>query len=436
MLRHRARQKNSGLCPVFYYSVERNLFFNSSHLIAMGDVTLSVSELTFRIKSELESIFPVVRVKGEISNCKRHSSGHTYLTLKDDQAQIPAVIWKNTGTRISFDLRDGMEVVAEGRLEVYPPSGRYQLICSSVTEAGQGQLQQAFALLLQKLAKAGYFNAERKKKIPAIPETIGIITSPTGAVIEDMGRVIERRFPAVRILLFPVRVQGDDAAREVKRGIDYFNNPADPRHRADVLIVARGGGSMEDLQAFNEEMVAEAIYRSSVPVISAVGHETDLTIADMVADLRAGTPSIAAELAVPDRVDLLKTIENQQMRQSALMQAKLDGAEMEIDSLRQSYAFNRPLMQLQQWSEKTESFPELLALAVRRKWLQKATEFAAANQQLALLDYRKILQRGYALVTLNDCFVTSANVLKAGSEIGIKFYDGRRAARVMDSNGS
>ncbi len=245
-----------------------------------------------------------------------------------------------------------------------------------------------------------------------------------------MGRVIERRFPAVRILLFPVRVQGDDAAREVKRGIDYFNNPADPRHRADVLIVARGGGSMEDLQAFNEEMVADAIYRSSVPVISAVGHETDLTIADMVADLRAGTPSIAAELAVPDRVDLLKTIENQQMRQSTLMQAKLDGAEMEIDSLRQSYAFNRPLMQLQQWSEKTESFPELLALAVRRKWLQKATEFAAANQQLALLDYRKILQRGYALVKKENRFMTGSCELELSDRADILFHDGSVAVTV------
>ncbi|MCF8383006.1 MAG: exodeoxyribonuclease VII large subunit [Chlorobium sp.] len=396
----------------------------------MSQATLSVSELTLQIKNELESLFPLVRVKGEISNYKRHSSGHSYMTLKDEQAQIAAVIWKNTGSRIGIELQDGMEVLAEGRLEVYPPSGRYQLICTAIHAAGQGLLQQAFALLLQKLAKAGYFNPERKKKLPRVPESIGIITSPTGAVIEDMGKVIERRFPAARILLYPVKVQGADAARDVVRGIEYFNNPANPLHHTDVLIVARGGGSMEDLQAFNEERVAEAIYRSSIPVISAVGHETDLTIADMVADLRAGTPSMAAELAVPDRMDLLKTIDNLQLRRNTLVQAKLDGAEMEIDSLRQSYAFNRPLIQLQQLSEKLESIPELLAQSVRRKWLQKAVEFAGANQHLALLDYRKTLERGYALVKKEGRFITGSGELECSDRAEILFHDGSVTATV------
>ncbi|MGB0132144.1 exodeoxyribonuclease VII large subunit [Chlorobium sp.] len=396
----------------------------------MSQASLSVSELTMQIKNELESLFPLVRVRGEISNYKRHSSGHSYMTLKDEQAQIAAVIWKNTGNRIGTELKDGMEVIAEGRLEVYPPSGRYQLICTAVHAAGQGLLQQAFALLLQKLAKAGYFNPERKKKLPRVPESIGIITSPTGAVIEDMGKVIERRFPAARILLYPVKVQGADAARDVERGIDYFNNPPNPRHRTDVLIVARGGGSMEDLQAFNEERVAEAIYRSSIPVISAVGHETDLTIADMVADLRAGTPSMAAELAVPDRMDLLKTIDNLQARQNTLMQAKLDGAEMEIDSLRQSYAFNRPLIQLQQLSEKLENIPEQFAQSIRRKWLQKAVEFAGANQHLALLDYRKTLERGYALVKKDGRFITGSCELACSDRAEILFHDGSVTATV------
>lgn len=396
----------------------------------MSQAALSVSELTMQIKHELESVFPLVRVRGEISNYKRHSSGHSYMTLRDEQAQIAAVIWKNTGSRIGIELQDGMEVVAEGRLEVYPPSGRYQLICTAIHAAGQGLLQQAFALLLQKLAKAGYFNPERKKKLPRVPKSIGIITSPTGAVIEDMGKVIERRFPAARILLYPVKVQGADAARDVARGIGYFNNPPNPRHRTDVLIVARGGGSMEDLQAFNEERVAEAIYRSSIPVISAVGHETDLTIADMVADLRAGTPSMAAELAVPDRMDLLKTIDNLQSRQNTLMQAKLDGAEMEIDSLRQSYAFNRPLIQLQQLSEKLETIPELLARSVTRKWLQKAGEFAAANQHLALLDYRKTLERGYALVKKEGRFITGSGELGFSDRTEILFHDGSVSATV------
>jgi len=334
----------------------------------MCGTTLSVSELTMQIKTEIESLFPLVRVRGEISNFKRHSSGHSYLTLKDEKAQIPAVIWKNTGSRMGFDLCDGMEVIAEGRLEVYPPAGKYQLICSSVTEAGKGQQQEAFALLLRKLAKKGYFNPERKKKLPPIPGTIGMVTSPTGAVIEDMGNVIGRRFPAACILLYPVKVQGADAALDVVRGIDYFNSSENPLHRADVVIIARGGGSAEDLQAFNEEIVADAIYRSRLPVISAIGHETDITIADMVADLRAGTPSIAAELAVPDRTELLKTVENFHLRQRSSLHGKLDGAEMEIDSLQNSYAFNRPLVQLQQISEKLDRLPELLAGSVQRKW--------------------------------------------------------------------
>jgi len=400
----------------------------------MSTSALSVTELTLQIKTGLESLFPLVRVRGEISNFKRHSSGHSYLTLKDEQAQIPAVIWKNTGIRLGIDLRDGMEVIAEGRLEVYPPAGRYQLICTSITQAGEGLLQQAFALLLQKLAKAGYFTPERKRKLPKIPQTIGIVTSPTGAVIEDMGNVIERRFPAVRILLYPVKVQGADAALDVRKGIDYFNNPADPRHKPDLLIVARGGGSMEDLQAFNDEIVAEAIYRSSVPVISAIGHETDITIADMVADLRAGTPSIAAELAVPDRLDLLKTVENLQSRQSTALLSKLDGAQMETDSLINSYAFNRPIFQLQQLAAKLEETPELLARSIRMKWTEKATAFASANQHLALLDYRKTLERGYSLVKKEGRFITRSSELKASDETELLFHDGTIAATVSGTS--
>ncbi len=204
----------------------------------MDPVILSVSELTQQIKTGLETLFPQVRIKGEISNCKQHGSGHIYLTLKDEGAQIPAVIWKTTANRLAATLKDGMNVVAEGRLEVYPPSGRYQLICTSVAEAGQGALQQAFAELLQKLAKAGYFSTERKRAVPALPETIGLITSPTGAVIEDMSNVLERRFPAARVLLYPVRVQGTGAAEEVASGIAFFNTTKKKQHRPEEIIVA------------------------------------------------------------------------------------------------------------------------------------------------------------------------------------------------------
>ena len=395
---------------------------------AMNQEILSVSELTQQIKTGLETLFPQVKIQGEISNCKRHGSGHIYLTLKDEGAQIPAVIWKTTASRLAATLKDGMKVVAEGRLEVYPPSGRYQLICTSVTEAGQGALQQAFAELLQKLAKAGYFSAERKKSIPALPETIGLVTSPTGAVIEDMSNVLERRFPAARVLLYPVRVQGSGAAEEVASGIAYFNTTKKKQHRPEVIIVARGGGSLEDLQAFNGELVANAIYHSKIPVISAVGHETDLTIADMVADLRAGTPSIAAELAVPDTLELLRNISNLQSRQERLLMAKLEGTERHIYSICSSYAFNRPPLQMQQFHERLDSLVARMSRTITSTYSQRVQHYVSVKQQLGLLDYRKTLERGYVLVRKEGKFITSANKLQPSDGIDLMFHDGIKPA--------
>ena len=393
---------------------------------------LSVSELTLQIKSGLETLFPQVKIKGEISNFKRHSSGHSYLTLKDEGAQIAAVIWKTTGSRLAVALKDGMNVVAEGRLEVYPPSGRYQLICTSVTEAGQGALQQAFAELLQKLAKAGYFSAERKRSIPEIPETIGLITSPTGAVIEDMSKVLERRFPAAKVLLYPVSVQGANAAEAVASGIAYFNNAKKISHRPEVIIIARGGGSLEDLQAFNGELVANAIYHSALPVISAIGHETDLTIADMVADLRAGTPSIAAELAVPDTQELLRHIDNLQSRRESLLLGKLEGADRQVYSICSSYAFNRPLLQMQQFDDRLNSLVDQMARTIKSGYSEKVQRYASVCQQLTLLDYRKTLERGYVLVKKEGKFITSAKKLHPLDNIEVLFHDGDHSAVISN----
>ncbi len=391
---------------------------------------LSVSELTLQIKSGLETLFPQVKIKGEISNFKRHSSGHSYLTLKDEGAQIAAVIWKTTGSRLAVTLKDGMNVVAEGRLEVYPPSGRYQLICTSVTEAGQGALQQAYAELLQKLAKAGYFSAERKRSIPEIPETIGLITSPTGAVIEDMSNVLERRFPAAKVLLYPVSVQGVNAAEAVASGIAYFNNTKKISHRPEVIIIARGGGSLEDLQAFNGELVANAIYHSALPVISAIGHETDLTIADMVADLRAGTPSIAAELAVPDTQELLRHIDNLQSRRESLLLGKLEGADRQVYSICSSYAFNRPLLQMKQFDDRLNALVDQMGRTINSGYSEKVQRYASVCQQLTLLDYRKTLERGYVLVKKDGKFITSAKKLHTPDEVELLFHDGEHAALI------
>ncbi len=392
----------------------------------------SVSELTRAIKQELESTFPFVRVRGEISNCKQHSSGHVYLTLKDAEAQLPAVIWKTVRSRFPMELRDGIEVIAEGRLEVYPPSGRYQLICTSISGTGAGAQQQALEQLIARLAKAGWFDPERKKPLPRIPKCIGMVTSPTGAVIRDMSDVFARRFPAASLLLYPVQVQGDRAVESVVRAIGYFNNPPVPGHKPDVIILARGGGSAEDLQAFNDEAVADAIHNSAIPVISAIGHETDLTIADMVADLRAGTPSIAAERAVPDRAELLRHLDGLASRQSLLMEGKISGAEMQIDSICGSYAFNRPVHMLGQMEERLTTLDKELSRSAAEQLRQREQLFEAAAERLSMLDVRRVLKRGFALVQGKGGYVTSASALSAGEPVELRFQDGSRQAEITD----
>ncbi|NTU53379.1 MAG: exodeoxyribonuclease VII large subunit [Chlorobiaceae bacterium] len=397
----------------------------------MNQSAQSVGELTRAIKNELESLFPFVRVKGELSNCKIHSSGHVYLTLKDNEAQMPAVIWKTVRSRFPLELRDGLEVIAEGRLEIYPPAGRYQLICTAIFGTGEGEQKLALERLIARLAKAGWFDAERKKPVPRFPRRIGLVTSPTGAVIKDMSDVFARRYPSAQLLLYPVQVQGERAVESIVRAIDYFNDPANPKHRPDVLIVARGGGSSEDLHAFNDEAVVEAIYRSKIPLISAIGHETDLSVTDMVADLRAGTPSIAAERAVPDRDELLRHIGSLQQRQSILMEGKISGAQLQVDSICNSYAFNRPLQRLGQFEERLESAAKEMSRALSEKLRDREQHLTSAADRLLMLDVRKVLQRGFALVSQDGRYVTSSTELQAGTEIGITFHDGRREARVV-----
>ncbi len=265
---------------------------------------LTVSELTQKIKDILESRFPDLWIEGEISNLKIPPSGHIYFTLKDDFSQIRAVLFKMQTRNLRFVLEDGLHVICRGRVSLYERRGEYQLILQEVEPKGIGALQLAFVQLKDRLEREGLFELARKKKIPMVPQTIGIVTSPTGAVIRDMLHIIHRRFENVHILLHPVRVQGEEASFEIARAIEDFNR----RKNVDVIIVGRGGGSLEDLWPFNEEIVARAIYHSKIPVISAVGHETDYTISDFVADLRAPTPSAAAELVVKDKREMKRTL--------------------------------------------------------------------------------------------------------------------------------
>jgi exodeoxyribonuclease VII large subunit len=264
----------------------------------------SVSELTSRIKSVLEAGFPFVWVCGEISNLRMPSSGHCYFTLKDENAQISAVVFRGQYRQFRFTLEDGMGVIGLGRLSVYEPRGTYQIILEYIEPAGLGALQLAFEKLKKRLAAEGLFDARHKKALPLLPSKISVITSPTGAVVHDILTVLSRRFPNLRVEIFPVSVQGPRAEGEICAALKLVNERAD----SDVVILARGGGSLEDLQAFNSEAVAMAIFNSLVPVVSAVGHETDVTISDFIADLRAPTPSAAAELVVPEKDDLVRRI--------------------------------------------------------------------------------------------------------------------------------
>jgi exodeoxyribonuclease VII large subunit len=291
---------------------------------------LTVSELTQEIKDLLEMRFSDIWIEGEISNLRIPPSGHTYFTLKDDLSQIRAVLFRGQARHLRFVPEDGLHVICRGRVSLYEKRGEYQLILEVMEPKGIGALQLAFLQLKERLEKEGFFDVDHKKPLPMLPRKIGIVTSPTGAVIRDMLHIIDRRFKNVHILLYPVRVQGEGASIEIAQAIEYFNRQGD----VDVIIVGRGGGSLEDLWAFNEEVVARAIYRSRIPVVSAVGHETDYTISDFVADLRAPTPSAAAELVVRDKREIKNTLHSLTIRLENQMRQDLQEVWTHLSHLR------------------------------------------------------------------------------------------------------
>jgi exodeoxyribonuclease VII large subunit len=262
--------------------------------LVLPDKVYTVSQITQLVKLELENAFPQLWVEGEVSNLHRHQSGHVYFTLKDERSQLRSVLFKSDAARVKFELKDGLKILCHGRLNVYEPRGEYQLVADKAEPKGKGALQLAFEQLKEKLRAEGLFDPKFKKKLPLLPKKVGVVTSPRGAAIIDILRTLERRFAPLQILIYPVKVQGEGAAEEIVRAIDHFSGGED----ADVLIIGRGGGSIEDLWAFNEEKVARAIFRCPIPIISAVGHEVDFTIADFVADVRAATPTAAAEIVI------------------------------------------------------------------------------------------------------------------------------------------
>ncbi len=392
----------------------------------------SVSEITRDIKNLLEERFSDLWIAGEISNFKPASSGHFYFSLKDDTAQVRAVMFRGANAQLRFRPENGLQVLGYGRISVYEPRGEYQIILEHMEPKGIGALQLAFEQLKKKLEAEGLFDADRKKAVPYLPRKIGIVTSPTGAVIRDMIHVLTRRFPNVQILLNPVLVQGEGAAPEIARAIEEMNE----REDLDVLIVGRGGGSVEDLWAFNEEVVARAIGASRVPVISAVGHETDFTIADFVADLRAPTPSAAAELAIPVREDLLYTIEQKRYRLQQAMQQRIESLRLH---LRQWEAYFRdPTRRLTEWMLRLDHLREQMASSLEHRMEVARETLKGRQRQLQSLNPLAILERGYAVVFRERSLrpLRRAVEVQAGDPLKIRLYEGEVSAIACAPDGS
>lgn len=390
---------------------------------------LTVSELSEQIKEVLEGHFPAVWVSGEISNFSRPHSGHCYLTLKDEQAQIRAVIWRTAASRVRFDLQDGLEVICYGHLDLYAPRGSYQLVIQQIEPKGIGALERALAKLREKLAAEGLFHPGRKRPLPVFPRRIAFVTSPTGAAVRDFLEVLRRRWRGVDVLIVPARVQGDGAAAEIAAGIAAVNRLADP---VDVLVVGRGGGSLEDLWAFNEEIVVRAIHASRIPVVSAVGHEIDVTLADLVADVRAATPSEAAERIVPATEEVLAYVKAQEQRLQTALRNRAAAARLRLDRLAHSRVFRRPAERVQVLSRRVDELDARIGRAIKHRlqYAQKMIEAKAA--QLESLSPLAVLGRGYSLTQRLDDgrLVRSAAELQVGDRLLMRFATGAAISHV------
>jgi len=348
----------------------------------------TVAELSFAVKDLLESSFPDIWVTGEVSNFRAAPSGHYYFTLKDDSAQLRAVCFRNQARYLKFKPQDGLSVIARGHLSVYEARGEYQLYVEYLEPAGVGALQFAFEQLKQKLASEGLFDQARKRPLPVLPRAIGIVTSPVGAAIRDILRVIRRRFPNMDVYLYPATVQGGSAAAEIVEGIEYFNqNPI-----VDVLIVGRGGGSLEDLWPFNEEIVARAIARSHIPIISAVGHETDFTIADFVADVRAATPSAAAELVVRRKEDFLEDVRTRIRHMAQIIRLRLSEARHDLTELRMHRTFLHLPARIAERGQRIDEAVTDMEHAVRRRLEVAHRRLLELTAQLVRFEPRRLIE--------------------------------------------
>lgn len=411
----------------------------------------TVTQLNQQIKGMLESnpSFRNIFVQGEISNYKQHTSGHHYMTLKDADGAISAVLFRADAARLRFRLMNGMKVIARGRVSSFPKTGQVQLYLADLMPDGTGALHLAFEQLKAKLYAEGLFDQSHKQEIPRMPHTIALVTSPTGAAVRDMIRILGRRYPLAKVQLWPVLVQGENAAADIAKTIARVN----AHGQADVMIVGRGGGSLEDLWAFNEEIVARAIYNSKIPVISAVGHEPDVTIADFVADLRAPTPSGAAELAVPNRGELSILIDREQERLMTALENRLNGLANRLQAQENRLARCTPAQYVAERRRRTEELIERMRLAQRRKIDSLKTSFSYHEKKLrdmpgVLLERRRgklqslsgqldalsplrVLARGFSVVTdAQNKIITDSADLQTGDAVTLRFAQGTAKAQI------
>lgn len=417
-----------------------------------NDKYLSVTALTkyLKYKFDVDEHLKTVYLKGEISNFKSHTTGHLYFSIKDENSKINAIMFSANAKKIVFTPIDGMKVLVRGRITIYEATGNYQIYIDEMLEDGVGNLYIAFEQLKEKLSKEGLFDSKFKKKIPKIPSRVGVVTAQTGAAIKDILSTIKRRYPICEVILFPSLVQGEAAASDIVKNIKMAEN-----YDLDVLIVGRGGGSIEDLWPFNEEIVARAIFESSIPIISAVGHEIDYTIADFVADLRAPTPTGAAELAVPNLVDLKKHIGQLKIRLNENVLKVINYQKLYLDSLKNSFVIKNPLIMYDNKKQKLDSIIEKLNNILRIKmdknidklnflknsyilknsdllYKSKRDDLDNIIEKLELINPLKVLKRGYSVVYKDDFIINSVDNLNKSDKLKIKLSDGNVITKIEE----
>ncbi|MDR1952160.1 MAG: exodeoxyribonuclease VII large subunit [Elusimicrobiota bacterium] len=388
----------------------------------------SVSQISQEIKNMLEDSYPAVRVEGEVSNFKTYNSGHSYFNLKEEKAQIKAVMFEGNVTDLTFIPEDGMNVLVFGRISAYPARGDYQIIVSSMEQAGEGDLAKAFEKLKKKLEAEGMFDNEHKKEIPSFINKIGVVTSKDGAALHDILKVLDSLNADVSVLIYPVRVQGKEAEKEISEAIQYLNKEYED---LDVLLVGRGGGSMEDLWAFNTERVARAIYKSKIPVISCVGHEIDFTIADFTADLRAATPSAAAEIAVRKKIEMINNLKTLKRNLFYEMQSIIENSSQRLENLSKSRALQKPYLIYEDKIAYVDDLSARLKMSMEKLIVSKETKLKYCAEKLNLVSPLNILKRGFSIVKdENGKILKSIKNLSLNMKVKVELSDGGFEAKV------